>query len=90
MDLGAGHEARAEGAVPALLEQAVVADQVLGVVGGVGHHDRHRVALEDVEPGADRHCRSRVRSGSGGQRTRGLRVADRRDHRVGASRCCRR
>ena len=54
VDLGARHEARAEGAVPALLEQPVVADQVLGVVGGVGHHDRHRVALEDVEAGPDR------------------------------------
>ncbi len=55
VDPGAGHEARAEGAVPALLEQPVVADDVLRVVGGVGHHDHHRVALEQVEAGADRH-----------------------------------
>jgi hypothetical protein len=33
-------------------------DQVLGVVGGVGHDDRHGVALEDVEAGPDRHPES--------------------------------
>src|ERR1700761_3227976 len=55
VDVGAGHEARAEGAVPALFEQPDVANEVARVVGGVSHHDRHRVALEDVEAGPDRH-----------------------------------
>ena len=49
-----GQEARAEDAVVALLEQAVVAHQVVRVVGAVGHHQRHRVALEAVEARADR------------------------------------
>ena len=37
----------------ALLEQAVVGDEVVGVVGAVGHHDRDRVAGEALEPGAN-------------------------------------
>ena len=49
-----GHEARAERAVVALLEQLVVEDEVGGVVRAVGHHDRHGVALEGLEPGAHR------------------------------------
>ena len=44
-------EARAEGALVALFEQALVGDEVLGAVGAVGHHDRHRVALEGFEAG---------------------------------------
>ena len=47
VNLGARHEARAEGAVPAVLEQAVVADEVVGIIGGVGHDDRDRVAHEE-------------------------------------------
>ena len=47
----ARHEARAERAVPALLEDGVVAAEVLRVVGAVGHEDRHGVAGELVEPG---------------------------------------
>jgi hypothetical protein len=54
VDAGAGHEAGAEGAVPALFQQPVVADEVVGIVGGVGHHDRDGVPLEDVESGPDR------------------------------------
>ena len=90
VDLGAGHEARAEGAVPALLEQAVVADEVLGVVGGVGHHDRHRVALEDVEAGPDRHPEAAFVVGAVDSGRAGCSAPIALDHRCGRSPRCRR
>jgi hypothetical protein len=52
VDLGAAHEARSERAVVAGLQQAEVVEEVAGMVGAVGHHDRHGVALERDEPRA--------------------------------------
>ncbi len=50
VDRRAADEARSERAVVAVRDHAEVADEILGIVGAVGHHDRDSLALEDVEP----------------------------------------
>ncbi len=59
VDLRSGDEAGAEGAIPALLEHRVVAAEVVGVVGAVGHEDRDGVSRELIESGADGHAEAR-------------------------------
>jgi hypothetical protein len=50
----AAGEAGPEGAVKAVLEHPVIRDEIGGVIGAVGHHDRHRVSAEAVQAGPHR------------------------------------
>ena len=61
-----------------------------GVVGAVGHHDRHGVALEALEPGADREAEPARVGASAMQRTRGFARAICRDDGRACRRCSRR
>jgi hypothetical protein len=54
VDLASADEPRAEGAVVALLQQPVIRDEIGGIVGRVGHHDRDGVALELLQSSANR------------------------------------
>gem|GEM_PF-6111620 len=77
---GAGHEARAERALVALLEQPPVRDEVARRVREVGHHDRDRVTAVLVEAAA--HGQPEARAARVGDAAHGRpALADPRDDR---------